>query len=227
MKQYNRLYRTLFCLAAFFCMAACNESAEPAAEKNVTTEQQDTSKQNSTPVTASAPAAPVAAPRTVEAIQKAYATIIMQKERGALDSTGFTYNCRDEKRGTVSYFSENGHLKLIVHKYNEYDHHSAEDNYFVSDSTLIFTYTITVLWSFESGAEGATKDNITEQRIYLVDQKPLKCLEKKYVIRSQAKNNPRSEDVANKEVNCASAKALKPFQLLLKNKAKAPGGCLE
>lgn len=165
--------------------------------------------------------------RTVQDIQQAYTAISTKLKDGALDSISFKYSCNNEKSGTVSYFSDKGKLRLIVHRYNEYSHFSGVDKYFVKDSTLFFVYKNSVLWSF-NGPQGSTKDSITEQRVYLIDQQPIKCLQKTFVVYSHAANNPRSEEIMNKEVNCTSQKSvIKPYRLLAKYRNNATTGCLE
>ena len=150
-------------------------------------------------------------------IQNAYAEIIADYEKGKLDSTSFKYNCNGEKSGTVTYFSQKGDLKMITHTYAEYDHHEMKDRYFVQDSIPFFAHLRSLSWSFESGPEGATKDQITEQRIYLLNWKPIQCLEKKYEIRLHAGVNPKPADVQNKTVDCTSTKSIeKPYRLLVK-----------
>ena len=164
---------------------------------------------------------------TVQDIQQAYTMVSKKLKDGALDSVSFKYSCNNEENGTVSYFSERGQLRLIVHRYNEYSHFSATDQYFVKDSTLFFVYKKSILWSF-NGPQGSTKDSITEQRVYLIDQQPIRCLQKTFVIHSHATDNPRSETVTNKEVNCASQKSvIKPYRLLARYHNNATTGCLE
>lgn len=161
-------------------------------------------------------------------IKQAYANTNKELIDGQLDSTTFKYSCKDEKNGTVSYFTKNGKLKLIVHRYNEYDHYSAVDRYFVQDSTLFFTYHTSVTWSFENGPEGSTKDNIKENRTYLIAQKPIKCLEKNFTIHSKASSNPDPKSIPNRDVNCQSAEiVLKPYHILTKYRFKPTADCLE
>lgn len=163
---------------------------------------------------------------TVADIQKSYASVMKQFEAAAMDSTSFKYSCQGEKGGTVTYFSHEGRLRLIVHRYNEYDHYSAVDRYFVEDDRLYFAYLNGISWSFEDG--GGTRDNVKEQRIYVVNQLPIRCLEKNYVIRSKASNNPRSETAPNKEVDCKSpASIIGPYQILLKYQTEGTSGCLD
>lgn len=149
---------------------------------------------------------------SIEDIQEAYSAVVKQLEGGAFDSVSFEYSCGNgERSGRVSYYSQEGDLQLIVHRYAEYSHFSAEEQYLVRDSTLFFTFLKEISWSFEDGPEGSVRDNITERRTYVLDQEPVKCLEKKYVIRSQIKDNPRPESLPNKEVGCTSS------ALLIKN----------
>ena len=165
---------------------------------------------------------------SIEDIQGAYSAVVKQMEGGVLDSVSFEYSCGDgERSGKVSYYSHEGDLQLIVHRYSEYSHYSAEEQYFVRDSTLFFTFLKEVSWSFEEGPEGAVRDNITERRTYLLDKEPVKCLEKKYVIRSQIRDNPRPEIVPNQDVDCTSS-LLKRYPQLMQHHRKAPdSGCLE
>lgn len=161
-------------------------------------------------------------------IHSAYSRIMRKKNGGNLDSTTFKYSCYNEKSGRVAYFSEQGKLKLITHSYNEYDHFSAEDQYFIEDGQLYFVYQKTVTWAFESGPEGSTKDNIIERRMYLAGNKPIKCLQKKFTIRSQSADNPTSEQVPNKAVDCNwGPEAEKKFKLLEKYHGRPAPKCLE
>ncbi|TKC09945.1 hypothetical protein FA048_06970 [Pedobacter polaris] len=169
-------------------------------------------------------------PKSVVEIKQSYTATINKLKNGVLDSITLKYNCNNERSGTIVYFSENGKLLMIKHNYNEYDHHSATDQYFLNDKTLYFAYLNRLSWSFVSGAtaEGATKDDITEQRLYIVDNQAIQCLEKKYSIFSQATNNPKPNAVPNKLVNC---KPLKPiiseFNKLLAFQHNSKKGCLE
>jgi len=169
-------------------------------------------------------------PQSVAEIKEAYAIIVDKMNKGQFDSVSFKYNCQEERSGTVTYFSENGELRIIRHQYNEYDHHEATDQYFLNnDRTLFFAHLNRLSWSFDSvvGKDGATKDDIREQRIYIVDKQAIQCLEKRFTTRSQAKDNPTSASVANKQVACKPIKPLlKDFQQLLDFKNKEDHTCL-
>lgn len=143
----------------------------------------------------------------VSDIQNTYQEIIELYKNKSLDSTSFKYDCNGETGGTVSYFTKDGNLKIIVHRYHEYDHHEAEERYFVNEGSLYFLYLRSLSWSFDSGPEGATRDQITEQRSYVLRNNVVKCLEKKYEIRKHAGVNPNPGSVANKEVDCKKFKS--------------------
>ena len=203
-----------------FLIAACNENSN-----HNTVNSNEAQKHDSVTASVSISNSDTI-PRHIEGIKKTYEMTLAQLKNGVLDSTSFKYSCNNERNGTVSYFLDKGALRMIVHRYNEYSHHSAEDYYFVKDSILFFTYFERVSWSFD-GPEGSTKDNVTEQRVYLIDQKPIRCLEKKFVVRSKESNNPKSETVANKEVSCASLESvINPFLVLLKHRENPTSTCL-
>ena len=169
-------------------------------------------------------------PTSVEQIKQRYAIINDKLKRGLLDSLSFKYDCNKERSGTVTYFSDKGELLMIKHTYNEYSHFSAVDQYFISNNKLFFAHLNGTSWSFESGqaAEGATKDDIIEQRLYVENEKPLLCLEKKYTKRSHSANNPAPANVPNKQVKCKPIEALlKDFNLLVEFKSSANNDCLE
>ncbi len=168
-------------------------------------------------------------PRSVETIKERYANTIKKLQNGLLDSLTLTYNCYNERSGTLVYFSENGKLLMIKHQYAEYDHFSAKDEYFVMDNKLYFAYLNSLTWSFDSkgDVEGGTKDDILEHRIYIVDNDPIQCLEKKFTVYSYVKNNPQSAQIANKQVKCRPiASLLIDFNKLLAFRNK-PKDCLE
>jgi len=154
---------------------------------------------------------------TEQEVQNDYFAITTDYEEGKLDSTTFKYDCDGEKSGTVTYFSLNGDLKMIIHTHAEYDHNEMKDRYFVKNGILFFAHLWSLSWSFDSGPEGATRDKIIERRVYLSNWKSFKCLEKKYEIRLHAGVNPTPASIPNKEVDCASSKSVeKPFRLLAK-----------
>jgi len=56
-----------------------------------------------------------------------------------------------------------------------------------------------------------------EQRFYLVDNKTIQCLDKKYTPKSNASDNPMPENIPK---NCSVAELKRSFDMLMKNKEK-------
>lgn len=158
---------------------------------------------------------------SIEGIKKEYNLLNSKLIAKKLDSVSFDFEC-EERSGNVVYYSENGILKVV--KYFSADSHfSSTENYFVNDNQPYFVFKDDTVWSFDGGTpeKPETKDDITEQRFYIVGAKSIKCLEKKYTLKSSSKNNPKSENVPNKEMkNCSVDELQKNFNLLLKNKDK-------
>ncbi len=159
--------------------------------------------------TAEAPDTATSAPQRLESLEdlrREYNDIASRAESGGMDSTFFDYNCRGEKVGRVVYLSDEGGLRLIRHTYSEYSHFSATDEYFMKDGTVFFALCRHVSWSFVG--EGETRDEVTERRFYILDGKPLMCLEKKYSFTLPTTADRRAQKAANRETNCSSAEAV-------------------
>ncbi|MNK67975.1 hypothetical protein D3C87_873240 [compost metagenome] len=165
---------------------------------------------------------------TVDGIKQEYNLVNTQLLEKRLDSVGFKYEC-EEKSGNVVYYSENENLKMVKH-FQANSHFSSTENYFINDEKLYFVFKEETVWNFDGGTaeKPETKDDVTEKRFYLVDNKAIQCLEKKYILKSNSSNNPKSENVPNKEMkNCSIADLQKSFDLLMKNKDRREGGkCL-
>ncbi|KFC20597.1 hypothetical protein [Chryseobacterium sp. FH1] len=165
---------------------------------------------------------------TVDGIKQEYNLVNAQLLERKLDSVGFKYECA-EKSGSVVYYSEKGNLKLIKH-FQADSHFSSTENYFINDEKPYFIFKDETVWSFAGGTADKpdTKDDVTEKRFYLVDNKAIQCLDKKYTLRSNSSDNPKSENVPNREMkNCSIADLQKTFDLLVKNKDKrGVGKCL-
>ncbi|MCU7616511.1 hypothetical protein NZ698_04825 [Chryseobacterium sp. PBS4-4] len=158
---------------------------------------------------------------SVDGIKKEYNLVNSKLTAKKLDSVSFDYEC-EERSGNVVYYSEKGILKVVKH-FNADSHFSSTENYFVNDGKPYFVFKDDTVWSFDGGTpeKPETKDDITEQRFYIVEGKPIQCLEKKYTLKSSSKNNPKSENVHNKEMkNCSIDELQKTFNLLMKNKEK-------
>lgn len=210
-------YASIFLLLILF---SCGQSTNTNVETILDT--------SSAPSETGTPTASIN-PDSVEDIKQLYAQLNDKLQAAMLDSTSIKYDCRGERSGSITYFSENGKLRIIKHVYNEYSHFSAVDQYFISDNKLFFAHLNGLSWSFQSGkaATGATTDNITEKRLYISQEKPLLCLEKKYVKKSDTSDNPSPESVESKKTDCKdSERVLKDFGKLLAFKNSADQGCL-
>jgi len=156
---------------------------------------------------------------SVDDIKREYNLVNSQLLAKKLDSSRFDYEC-EERTGNVVYYSEKGILKIIK-RFDADSHYSTVENYFVSDGKPYFIFKDETLWNFDGGTpeKPETKDDITEKRFYMVDGKPIQCLEKKYTLRSNAKNNPKPENISSNQMkNCSVDELQKTFNLLLKNK---------
>ncbi|GEN70812.1 hypothetical protein [Chryseobacterium lathyri] len=153
-------------------------------------------------------------------IKKEYGMLQAQLEEKKLRSNGFTYNCNEEPSGKVTFFSDKGEIKVIEHFYTEQSHFSASERYFIKNGEPFFIFREETVWNFDGGTpeKPITKDDITEMRIYLQHNKPLKCLEKKYSIRSDSKEKNISDQISGKEIQCNTDELLKTYQSLLKHK---------
>jgi ribosomal protein L30E len=167
--------------------------------------------------------------KSVADIKAVYNATIQKLNNKVLDSITLSYNCQQERSGKITYYTEQGNLKLIKHAYAEYDHHDAVDQYFVQDSLLFFVYQKRLSWNFVSaGVEGATEDKITESRFYLVGDKPIRCLEKKYTISSVSNKKVVPDEVPNRTIACNTASTqLKTFKNLVKFKSSKNTACFE
>ncbi|KXH78259.1 hypothetical protein [Chryseobacterium kwangjuense] len=158
----------------------------------------------------------------IEEIKKEYAVLQGLLEVKKLDSKGFTYNCNEEPSGEVRFYSEKDEIKVIEHFYAEHSHFSATERYFIKNGKPFFIFREETVWNFDGGTpeKPITKDDITETRIYLQNDKPLKCLQKQYSIRSDNKQKNIADQTASKEMKCSVDEVLKTYHSLLENKDK-------
>lgn len=166
--------------------------------------------------------------KSISGIKQEYNLVNAELVAKKLDSVGFKYEC-NEISGNVVYYSENGTLKVVKH-FQADSHFSSTESFFIDEGKPYFIFKDDTVWSFDGGTadKPETKDDVTEQRFYLVDGKVIQCLEKKFILRSNSPNNPKSENVPNKEMkNCSMDDLQKTFELLMKNKDRREDGkCL-
>ncbi len=153
-------------------------------------------------------------------IKKEYTRLHTLLETNKLTSKGFTYNCNEEPAGEVTFYSEKDGIKVIRHSYTEHSHFSATEQYFIRNGEPFFIFREETVWNFDGGTpeKPVTKDDITETRIYILNGKPIRCLEKKYSIRSDGSEKPDPSEIAGKEVPCKTDDLMKTYGLLMKNK---------
>lgn len=158
---------------------------------------------------------------SADGIKKEYNLLNSKLLAKKLDSVGFKYEC-EERSGNVVYYSEKGILKVIKH-FTADSHFSSTENYFVNDDQPFFVFKEDTVWNFDGGTpeKPETKDDITQQRMYFSDNKIIRCLEKKFTIKSSAATQPNPENISNTESkNCSANEVQETFALLLKNKDK-------
>jgi len=217
--------KKLVYILAYCLISACQGPKRPSESAPITAVD-SVNKKISKPDTSESPITPSSVP----AIRKAYAATMERWNTKDFDSIAISYTCKQERSGTITYYSARGKISLIKHAYSEYDHHSATDHYFVANDTLYFVYSNKVSWSFESGSAGqaATKDDITESRTYLLEGKSALCLEKKYSIHSQRPDPTLAERTPNRTVNCKPTLPLvNTYKKLVAFQKRANGECFD
>lgn len=156
----------------------------------------------------------------VDDIKKEYNRLHALLEAKKFTTKGFTYNCNEEPSGEVTFYSDKNEIKMIRHSYAEHSHFSATEQYFIKNGKPFFIFREEAVWNFDGGTpeKPITKDDITETRIYIQNGKPIKCLEKKYSIRSDGSEKPDPSKIAGKEIPCKIDDLMKTYGLLIKNK---------
>lgn len=164
------------------------------------------------------------APKDVDEVKQLYAIWKQKENQDILKKDSLDYKCKDEKNGTLTYFSEQGNLRIIEHHYSEYDHFSATDRYYIIDDKPFFIHSKEVAWSFE--AEGKTKDNVTEYRGYIIEGTSVQCFDKKYILKSGSDTNPDPDQIPNKSSDCKNIQQLvAEYENLLKSKKSRVFNC--
>lgn len=213
--------KIVWLLAAMLVLHACQE----------TTPQNSTGEEETSTDSATAPESAPFSLTTIEDIRTLYAQIVQRKEKGNYTLSSFEYDCQGEKAGTVAYYQDATGIQLIEHQSSEYSHYGSTEQYFVYQGRPFFIYFEGASWIFdvEAELEGATRDDITEQRFYILNGELAQCLQKEFTIRSASSNNPVSAEVPNQKVNCPPIQELTDqFERLMKYKnQKEDMECLE
>lgn len=201
--------RTLFLAAGLVFIFSCTNDKDKTALKTSASKDSLIVKKDSTT-------------DPIDQIKIEYSNLQKQLESKKLTSTGFIYNCNDERSGKVTYYSDQKEIRIIEHSYDEYSHFGSTEQYFIKDGNLFFIFKEDTGWNFDGGTpeKPITKDDITESRIYIRNNKSIKCLEKQYSIRSNATEKPSPDKIPNKETQCNTDELMKTYQSLLKNRDK-------
>ncbi|PQA93005.1 hypothetical protein B0A69_12640 [Chryseobacterium shigense] len=206
--------RTLLLAAGLAVIFSCKNSRDPTLPEASLSKDSLLVKENSGEIQN--------ATNPVDEIKKEYNNIQTKLKAKKLTSTSFNYNCNDEISGKVTYYSDEGEIRMIEHSYDENSHFGSTEQYFVKEGNLFFIFKEDTVWNFDGGTpeKPITKDDITESRIYIQNNKPVKCLEKQYSIRSNTSGKPSPDKISNKETQCHIDELIKTYQSLLKNKDK-------
>ena len=219
--------KNLFYFLLIFAFVSCNGNSETKTAESSNVEQNSETLENTANQTNQE--TNTTELKTVEDIRAEYQSIMSKIAAKKMDSTSFNYEC-DGGGGQVAYFSENGQLRRITYG-SGYEHGGVIKEFFLKDNTPFFIFHDASTWIFdgEINGESQTKDDMIENRFYIVDKKLIKCLEKKFTIRSSIKNNPTSATVANKEIPCSDlTELMKDYELVLRYKSqKTDMECLE
>jgi len=204
----------ILCIAAsLLIIFSCKNDKDKTARKEQVSKDSIIIKND--PVT-------TAATDPIEEIKKEYGMLQAGLESKKFSSRGFTYDCNEEPSGEVKFYSDKDEIRVIEHFYSEHSHFSASEKYFIKNGKPFFIFRQETVWNFDGGTpeKPITKDDITETRIYLQNDKILKCLEKKYSIRSDNKDQTSPDTIPGKETQCNTDEVMKTYQSLLKNKDK-------
>ncbi|REC46188.1 hypothetical protein [Chryseobacterium pennipullorum] len=203
--------KILFLMAGLLALLSCKENQKENPSTSSVSRDSAVVKKDPLQAISSDP---------IDQIKKEYTALQDQMNAKKFSTSKFTYDCNGEPTGEVVFHSDKDNVKIIEHFYAEHSHFSAVERYFIKEGKPFFIFTEETVWNFDGGTpeKPVTKDDITETRTYLQDGQPLKCLEKKYSIRSNHKTKSSRDQFANKEVPCHADQLLKAYETLLKHK---------
>lgn len=108
--------------------------------------------------------------------------------------------------GTIAFYYKDGDLKKIVNDYEIYSENHQVINYYVWEGALFFVYRISDAPYYGPNMEYELHH--TEYRYYFQDGKPIRCLEKYFVINDDTDKSKEelSNTTPNIQKNCSAAK---------------------
>ena len=181
-----------------------------------------------------APAAPPTADGDPLAeIRARYAQITAAKAAGSLRAETLTYDCPDHpSQGSITFYYAGHALRLIDWEFSEGDHYGQGMELYVWDDSLFFAYHTTGYWTFAGSTatgEPVVEDRFEEFRFYFHHHQPIRCLEKRFSVRSTDPNPKRSDQVPNQEGSCEQAGGMLTHFFELQGFAQRPeleGTCI-
>lgn len=156
------------------------------------------------------------APQNIEEIKREF-TILNQKVLSKkLDSSGFTYEC-EETYGEGSFYYENGQLSMVRY-FTADSHFSSVTRYYLKHDEIFFIFREDTVWRFDGGTaeKPVTRDDISQQRVYLVNGNPVQCLQKEFTVRSVGRHQD-PEKIPNRKTRCDIRELMKDYLRVLKN----------
>ena len=134
-------------------------------------------------------------------IQKAFG----ETERAIADNryqqASIGYECASMgERGRVVFYEDESGLQKITF-WHGHDHGGVTKDYYLQDGRLYFAFVTQDQWHFVSGDPQETESTVKEQRIYLDEGQPVKCLRKEFTYVGGEDDNP-TNSIPNKTVSC-------------------------
>ena len=118
----------------------------------------------------------------------------------------------EELHITIEYYQKEKQLKLIKVNSNDASHAASETSYYSMNNGLLFIFHDFGYWQFsgmDKDGNSTTTDFVEETRCYFKDEKPIRCLFRKYDSTIDAK------EAKNKKVDCLEClDLLKEFKKL-------------
>lgn len=147
----------------------------------------------------------------IQAIRKEYKQINQWIEKEALDLTEKQVE-DEELHSTIEYYQKEKQLKLIKVNSHDASHAASETSYYNMNNGLMFIFHDFGYWQFsgmDKDGNSTTTDFVEETRCYFKDEKPIRCLSRKYDSTIDAK------EAKNKKVDCLEClELLKEFKKL-------------
>lgn len=139
-------------------------------------------------------------------IKRQYSSIAELMEQGLLTEKTTLYSCEDQGlSGSLTYYFLNQELKIIVHTFDQ-GHHSSTNRYYVNNEKLFFYFLKENFDNDNHKYDPNTGDlieieenwSVFEKRIYIYNEKAIRCLEKEYG------NNDIKDETVNKYPNISN-----------------------